>query len=67
MGLFIEGDQLPDGRVAMAIPQGIQGHLHAIVPQEGVVVQELEDLHDHLDGEPGGDRRAHPPLGGHAQ
>jgi hypothetical protein len=67
MGLFIQGHQLPDGGVAMTIPQGIQGHLHAVVPQEGMVIQELEDLHDHLDRQPGGDRRAYPPLGGEAQ
>jgi hypothetical protein len=40
MGLFIESHHLPDRRVAMAIPQGIQGHLHAVMPQEGIVVQE---------------------------
>jgi hypothetical protein len=30
MGLFIGDYQLPDGRVAIPIPQGIQGHLHAV-------------------------------------
>jgi hypothetical protein len=49
MGLFIEGHHLPDGRVTIAIPQGIQGHLDAVMSQEENVVQELEDFHDHLD------------------
>jgi hypothetical protein len=35
--------------------------------QEGIVVQELEDLHNDLDWQPGGDWRAYPPLGGQAQ
>jgi hypothetical protein len=51
----------------MAIPQGIQGHLHAVMPQEGMVVQAWEDLYDHLDWQPGGEWRAYPPLGGEAQ
>ncbi len=50
MGLCVEGDHLPDGRVAIAIAQGIQRHLHAIVPQQRVVVQQLEDVHHGLDG-----------------
>jgi hypothetical protein len=39
MGLFIQGHQLPDRRVAIPIPQGVQSHLHAVVPQQGIVVQ----------------------------
>ena len=61
MGLFVKGDHLPDGRVAIPIPQGIQRHLDAVMPQEGIVVQELEDLHHHLDRHPTG--HGVPPLG----
>jgi hypothetical protein len=49
MRLFVEGDHLPDRGVAVPIPQGIQRHLHAVMAQEGVVVQLLADLHHHLD------------------
>src|SRR6516165_1734715 len=38
MRVVIEGDHLPDGGVAIAIAQGIQGHLDTIVPQQRVGV-----------------------------
>lgn len=60
MRLFLECYHLPDARVAVPIPEGIQGHLHAVVPEERIVVEELEDLHNHLDGHPGADRRVLP-------
>ena len=60
MGLFVEGHQLPNRGVAIPVAQGVQGHLHAVVPQQGIVVQQLEDLHHHLDGDAGADRRALP-------
>jgi hypothetical protein len=31
MRLFVERDHLPDGRVAIPVAQGIQGHLHAVM------------------------------------
>lgn len=67
MGLFIEGHHLPDARVAIPIPERIQGHLRAIMPQQRIVVQELEDLHDHLDWHPGADRRVLPRAGVQSQ
>ena len=67
MGLFVEGDHLPDRRVAIAIPQGIERHLHAVVPQQRVVVQQLEDLHHHLDGDAGADRGVLPRAGAQPQ
>jgi hypothetical protein len=62
MGLFIERHHLPDRGMAIAIAQGIQGHLHPIVAQEGIVVQQLEDVHHRLDRHPHGDRRVGPRL-----
>jgi hypothetical protein len=49
MRLFVEGHQRPHRRVAVPIPQGVQRHLHAVMAQEGVGVQQLKDLHHHLD------------------
>jgi hypothetical protein len=60
MGLFVKGDQLPDRRVAVPIPQGVQRHLDAVMSQEGIVVQDLEDLHHHLDRDPTGHGRTPP-------
>ena len=67
MGLFVEGHHLPDGGVAIPIPEGVQGHLHAVVPEQRIVVQELEDLHHHLDRHAGADRRALPRAGAQPQ
>jgi hypothetical protein len=63
MGLFVKGDQLPDRRVAVPIPQGVQRHLDAVMAQERIVVQELEDLHHDLDRHPRRDRQALPRAG----
>ena len=60
MGLFVKGDQLPDRGVTVPIPQGVQRHLDAVMSQEGIVVQELEDLHHHLDRHPTGHGRPPP-------
>src|SRR2546423_815536 len=62
MGLLVERNHLPDGGVAIAIAQRIQGHFHAIVAQQGVVVQELEDVHHRLDRYPHSDRRVRAGL-----
>jgi hypothetical protein len=32
MGLLIQGHPLPDRRVAIPIPQGVESPLHAVVP-----------------------------------
>jgi hypothetical protein len=65
MRLFVEGDHLPDRGVAVPIPQGVQRHLHAVVPQQRIVVQQLEDLHHHLNRHPAGHRC--PPPWAHPQ
>jgi hypothetical protein len=52
VGLLIQGHHLPDCRVAVPIPQGVQRHFHAVVPQQRMVVQQLEDLHHGLDRDP---------------
>jgi hypothetical protein len=67
MRLFVEGRHLPHGRVAIPIAQGVQGHLHAVVAQEGIIIQQLEDLHYHLDRHPGRDGGTRPRVGGQAQ
>ena len=59
MRLFVQGDQLPHGRMAIAIAQGIQSHLDAVVAQQGIVVQQLEDIHQDVDGDPSGNRSVH--------
>src|SRR5262252_6875164 len=48
MRLLIQGDHLPASRMAIAIPQRIQGPLLPIVAQRRVVVQELDDSHQRL-------------------
>ena len=58
MCLFVEGDHLPDRRVAIPVAQGIQRHLDSVVPEQWIIVQELEDLHHDLNRHPGRDRQA---------
>jgi hypothetical protein len=65
--LFVERDRLPDGRVAIPVAQGIQGHLHAVMASEGIVIQPLEDLHHRLHWDASGDRRAGPRVGRQAE
>jgi hypothetical protein len=67
MRLFIEGHDLPHGGVAIPIPQGIQGHLHPVVPQQRMVVQEAKDLHHDLERDARRDRRSLPCPRGQAQ
>jgi hypothetical protein len=62
MGLFVKSHPLPDGGMAIAIAQGISGHLHAIVAQERMVIQEVEDVHHRLDRPPPGERGVRPGL-----
>src|SRR5262245_4735938 len=62
MRLLIQGDHLPDSRMAIALAQRIQGPLHPIVAQQRVVVQELEDIHHRLDRHPHSNRRICPRL-----
>jgi hypothetical protein len=57
MGLCIQGDPRPHRRVAIALAQRLQRHLHALGPQQRVVIAELEDVHHGLDRAPGGDGR----------
>jgi hypothetical protein len=45
----IGGHHRPHGGVAIATPQGIQGHLHPVVLEQRMMVQELEDQHRDLD------------------
>jgi hypothetical protein len=40
MGLFVERDHLPDRGMAIPIPEGVQRHLHPVVAQEGIVIQQ---------------------------
>jgi hypothetical protein len=67
MGLLVERDHLPDRGVAIAIAQRVEGQLHPVVPQEGMVLQPLEDLPQHLNRHAGGDGGPRPRPGGHAQ
>jgi hypothetical protein len=70
VGLFRQGHHLPHRRVALPLPQGVQRHLHAVVPQQGMVVQHLEDLPQGLDRDPrrqGGARTAPRGQADHAQ
>jgi hypothetical protein len=67
MRLCIECHYLPHGRMAIPIPQGIQGHLHPVVPQQRIVVQESKDLHHDLERDARSDRRRLPCPRGQAQ
>ena len=62
MGLLVEGHHLPDGGMARAIAQGIQSHLHPIVAEQRIVVQQLEDVHHRLNRHPHRDRRVRAGL-----
>ena len=67
MGLFVERDQLPHGRMAIPIAQGISSPLHAVVPQPRMIIHQLEHLHQGLDRHPGRERRAGPRADGQPQ
>jgi hypothetical protein len=60
--LLRECHPLPDRGRALAIPQRIQGHLHARVAEQRVVVQPLDDVPPRLDRHPPGARRVRPAL-----
>jgi hypothetical protein len=66
MRLRGEGHHLPDGGMTIAVARGIQRHLHPVVPQPGMMVQQLKDVPHDLDGEARGDRGLHPSPRGQA-
>lgn len=66
MRLFVEGDQVPDGGMAIAIAQGVSGHFDAVMTYERMIIQQWKDLHDGVDGYPRRDGHLCPGPGGQA-
>jgi hypothetical protein len=67
MSVFVERHHLPDRRVAIPLSHGVQGHLPPVVSQQWLGVQQLQDLHQHLDRYPCRDRCGLPCMCGQAQ
>ena len=45
IGLFVECDHLPDGCMAVPIPEGVQRHLHPVVPEERGIDFPFHSMH----------------------